>query len=265
MDHPHCPVGQRFALKSRRRGEQLEQAIYAAVLDELGRCGYAGLTMEGVATAARTGKATLYRRWQDKDELIIEALRDALPAADCSTDTGNVRDDLIAVLRHIVDLLNSPSGCAIQLVLSGAGRDNHFIRLVHDRVIGPRKTAMEAAIERGIQRGEVRPDAVTQLVLEIGPAAVIHRFLTRGSPLPEGFLDDVVDQVILPLLRPAEENQTRHKSTTARSSDAEGATASSKRSAPPSNPRGTSRSASPSSLSRPTSRSRPGSSIKPSV
>ena len=80
---------------TRRRGETLEHAIFDAVLDELQAVGYAGLTMEGVAARARTGKAALYRRWPCREDLIVDALHYALPSLADPPDHGNVRDDLL--------------------------------------------------------------------------------------------------------------------------------------------------------------------------
>ncbi len=95
------------AAGTRRRGEALERAIFAAVIDQLAAVGYAGLTMDGVAAAASTGKAALYRRWPSKAELVADALGHALPAPEDAPDRGNIREDLIEHMRQKAVVLNS--------------------------------------------------------------------------------------------------------------------------------------------------------------
>src|ERR1022692_411234 len=80
---------------TRRRGEQLENAIFDAILGELAEVGYHRLTMEGVAARAGTGKGALYRRWPSRESLVLAALRGRLPSLDEQPDTGSVRGDLV--------------------------------------------------------------------------------------------------------------------------------------------------------------------------
>jgi AcrR family transcriptional regulator len=107
---------------TRRRGESLESAIYDAALDQLARLGYSGLTMEGVAAAARTGKASLYRRWSHKDDLIVDALDAAMPHVGEPPDTGSLRDDLIALLGGTAEFVTSAVGRALQHSIMSAER-----------------------------------------------------------------------------------------------------------------------------------------------
>ena len=103
----------------RRRGEILERAIYDATLAELREVGYLNLSMERVAQRARTGNASLYRRWASRAELVIDAVSSVVPERDELPDTGSVRGDLLALLRQT---------CARQ----AAGRGGHAGR--HRRV-----------------------------------------------------------------------------------------------------------------------------------
>jgi AcrR family transcriptional regulator len=187
---------------SRRRGQVLEQAIFDATIDELRDCGFTGLTMEGVAASARTGKAALYRRWGSKEELVIDALNHALPPFDEPPDHGSVRDDLLELLRQMTELMNSPTGCAIQAIMSESNRDRGFIEVVKRRVLEPRKRLFRAVLQRAADRGEVRADAAKPLVADIGPAMVAERFHASGPPVPDAYLVSVVDDVVMPLLRP---------------------------------------------------------------
>ena len=187
---------------TRRRGETLEHAIFDAVLDELQAVGYAGLTMEGVAARARTGKAALYRRWPRREDLIVDALHYALPSLADPPDHGNVRDDLLDLLRRMTAIINSPTGCALQSLMAEIDREGACARVVHERVLAPRKQMFLTALRRGVDRGEVRPDAVTLLVAQVGPAMVLQRFLVDGAPVPDAYVVSVIDDVVVPLLRP---------------------------------------------------------------
>lgn len=186
----------------RRRGDVLEQAIYDAVVEQLGTVGYGALTMEGVAGQARTGKAALYRRWPSKDELVVDALQHRMPAVEDPPDTGSVRADVLEVLGRMARAINSPTGCAIQNLMSEAQRDRDFLRLVQARVIQPRKRMMMAVLRRAAERGEVRADAGSELVAEVGPAMLIYHFLTKGPPVAQRTVKAIVDQVVMPVLRP---------------------------------------------------------------
>jgi AcrR family transcriptional regulator len=186
----------------RRRGDVLEQAIYDAVVEQLGTVGYGALTMEGVAGQARTGKAALYRRWPSKDELVVDALQHRMPAVQDPPDTGSVRADVLDVLGRMARALNSPTGCAIQNIMSEAQRDRDFLRLVHSRVIQPRKRMMTDVLRRGAERGEVRADAGSGLLAEVGPAMLIYHFLVEGPPVTPHTVKTIVDQVLVPMLRP---------------------------------------------------------------
>ena len=188
--------------RSRRRGEALERAIFDAVLDELQRVGYVGLTMEGVAARAHTGKAALYRRWPRKEDLVVDAIEHALPSPAELPDHGDVRDDLLDLLRRLAAMLNSKAGCALQCLMSETERDEAFARLLHERVKEPRKRMFLDLLRRGADRGQVRPTAATQLVAEVGPALVMQRFLAEGAPVPDAYVASVVDDVVMPLLRP---------------------------------------------------------------
>jgi AcrR family transcriptional regulator len=188
--------------QTRRRGETLEHAIYDAVLDQLQRVGLTGLTMEGVATCAHTGKAALYRRWPCKEDLVVDALDHALPSVDDLPDHGHVRDDLLDLLRRMAALMNSPTGCALQALMVEVDQGRPLARLVKQRVLEPRKELFLGLLRRGVERGQVRPGAANQLCAEVGPSMVSQRFLAEGAPIPDDFLVSVVDDVVMPLLRP---------------------------------------------------------------
>jgi AcrR family transcriptional regulator len=191
---PSCPP-------HRRRGKALKHAIFDAVLRELHTVGYVGLTMEGVAACARTGKAALYRRWAGKEDLVVDALDHVLPSPRDLPDHGDVREDLLDLLRRMTAFLNSPTGCAMENLIADIDPDGRFARLLHQRIKEPRKHMLLAVLQRGVERGQLRPEAVSQLICDVGPALVMQRFSADGPPVPDDYVVSVVDDVIMPLLR----------------------------------------------------------------
>jgi AcrR family transcriptional regulator len=183
----------------RRRGQVLESAITEAVLALLGEIGYEAVTMEGIAARARTGKAALYRRWPSKADLVVDVLQRCLAPMDDVPDHGNVRDDLLAVLRRLAGVVNSPAGCAIPAI---ATRDRAFVELVAERVVVPQQRMLMDVLGRGIVRGEVRSDAPLDLVAEVGPSMLLKRVLADGPTVRDAFVVSIVDELLLPMIAP---------------------------------------------------------------
>jgi AcrR family transcriptional regulator len=197
---PTLPRPERVA--TRRRGDALECAIFDAVLHQLQTVGYTRLTMEGVAACARTGKAALYRRWTGKDDLVVDAIDHALPSLTDLPDHGDVREDLLDLLRRMTAMVNSPTGCALRCLLAEVDRDHQFSALLHERVLAPRKRGFLAVLERAADRGQVRAEAASPWVAEVGLAMVVQRFLVDGPPVPDDYVVSILDEVVMPLLRP---------------------------------------------------------------
>jgi AcrR family transcriptional regulator len=186
--------------RPRRRGEALFAAIYQAVVDELAESGYAGLTMERVAERAQTGKASLYRRWPNRFELVIDTAYHFLPQSADVADTGSLRGDLLAMLRAVSASLAGPAGQAMRGLLSEVVRDAGQAAQVRARSRGNSATAMRDVLRRAADRGEADPTAITERQMEAGISMLRFHFLTHGAPIPEETIVGIVDEVMLPLL-----------------------------------------------------------------
>lgn len=188
----------------RRRGEVLESAIFGATLQQLVTDGYARLTMEGVAAAAQTGKAALYRRWSSKEELVMDALRASLPAAGPAPDTGGLRGDLVEVVTRLRTAMFSESGAAVRAVMNELDheRAHAFLEIVLARVVEPTTRLIAEVLARGAARGEVRPAAVTPLVTDVVPALMLYRIKMCGGAPDHLDPEAIVDEVLLPIVRP---------------------------------------------------------------
>jgi AcrR family transcriptional regulator len=186
---------------SRRRGEKLHSAIYAATLAELIDVGYAELTMKGIALRAGASKGSLYRRWPSRAELVVDAMQHAVPEVLEVPDTGCVRDDVLGFLRRVAAVLNGPAGVAVRGLLTETIGDPELRAVVRARFIEPATRCMLEALRRGVVRGEVRPTALTPLVASVGPAVLREHVLLSGTPIPDSLLIDIVDTVVVPLTR----------------------------------------------------------------
>jgi AcrR family transcriptional regulator len=188
---------------ARRRGPALERAIFEATLEQLIACGYARLSMEAVAAAAQTGKASLYRRWGSKEQLVLDALSASLPPASEPPDTGSLRGDLLAVIAGLRDAMTSRTGCAARAVISELDHERAaaFIGLVHQQILDPAHLLLSRVVRAAAERGEAPLEAATPMVLDLVPAMMMYRAKTRRGGFTEQDAQALVDQVLLPVLR----------------------------------------------------------------
>jgi AcrR family transcriptional regulator len=190
----------------RRRGAALEDAILGAAYAELTEAGYAQFSVEAVAARAHTGKASIYRRWPSKQALVLDSLCAGLPTAEqCGlglvrSDDMSTADALREMARAITDLLNSPAGAAIRAVKCEAVADPELAREVDERFQAPRRAALLDLLQRGVERGEVRPDAVRPLIADVLPAMLTHRVILQREQLTERGITEIIEQILIPLI-----------------------------------------------------------------
>ena len=190
----------------RRRGAALEDAIRAAAYAELAAVGYTAFSVEAVAARARTGKASIYRRWPTKQHLVMDALCEQLPTpAQCGLaleldDSVTTADALRTVAGNIARVVNSPAGDAIRAIKCEAVSDPELAQLIDTRFQAPRREALLAILRRGVARGEVRPEAVTPVVADVMPAMIAHRVILQREPLTEQDIAAMIEEVFLPLV-----------------------------------------------------------------
>ncbi|MFF8606362.1 TetR/AcrR family transcriptional regulator [Streptomyces sp. NPDC015346] len=189
---------------SRRRGPVLERAILEAALEQLSTVGWNGLTMEGVAVGARTGKAAVYRRWPSKEDLVADALQAGLPTLDEAPDRGSVREDLYQLCRRVRAAMYSKPGFALRAVIHECDREaaERFHGLIVSGVIEPTTRLFREVVQRGIRRGDVRSDATDDLLFDVIPAMMMYRAKMCASEWTDPEMAAMIDQILLPLLRP---------------------------------------------------------------
>ncbi|WP_255949575.1 TetR/AcrR family transcriptional regulator [Streptomyces odontomachi] len=187
----------------RRRGEELRAAILDATIAELSEVGYAKLAMERVAARARTSKASLYSRWPNRAELVVAALRHhGGPPLAGPADTGSLREDVLALLRHGAKSLNGLFGEAVRGLMAESLTSPEDTENLRANMFTSRNRLMREILERAAARGEIAEDAIKPQVISFAPALVDYHFLVRGAPIPDEVLTTIVDDLLLPLLTP---------------------------------------------------------------
>lgn len=179
----------------RPRDPQTDQAIHRAALKLLTDKGYAGMSVEGVAAEAGVGKTTIYRRYASKEELVagaLGALRDNLGPL---PDTGDVRSDLVEMILQMRRAIRRGPGFGMMgALLVEESRSPELLELLRERVLRPRRDEAVTVLQRGVDRGEVRPDADLEVAVQAMVGAVYMRHIF-GAPESRRAIEQTVDTV----------------------------------------------------------------------
>jgi AcrR family transcriptional regulator len=181
----------------RPRSEASHQAIIRATLELLLEGGYRSLTMEGVRARAGVGKATIYRRWSSKEELIRDVvgfMHDNLQAP----DTGSLRGDYEG-MASLVRAAARRAGAATLMprLLGDVANDPELRAIFYDNLVEPRRAQMRAVLQRAVARGEIRDDVDIELIIDLFAGPVVYRLLITGgdyAQLPE--IEDQLDALL---------------------------------------------------------------------
>ncbi|WP_043683048.1 TetR/AcrR family transcriptional regulator [Streptomyces xylophagus] len=180
--------------QTRRRGAALEADILDAVWEELAEVGYARLTMEGVAARAKTGKQVLYRRWPNRAELVKAALPHRTGfLADQLPDTGELRADVLAVLRLMVERQREIGPDVIRGLLAEApDLDPKVFGIMHDILL--------TLLRRAVERGEIPTADLPRRVVTVPAQLLRYEMVISRDPVADALLVEIVDDVFLPLV-----------------------------------------------------------------
>ncbi len=188
-------------MQTRRRGAALEEAILRAAADTLTESGFAGLTMDAVAKRAGTNKNAIYRRWPDRLALGMAAYRQ-LTTTIQPPDTGDLRDDVLEMLRRANRHLSSPLGMILRELLAAAGGAANLLAQLADQSTDTTAATWLVILGRAVARGEASPESLHPRVATVAIVLLRNEFVTRGVPTaPDEVLIEIVDEVFLPLVR----------------------------------------------------------------
>jgi AcrR family transcriptional regulator len=183
-------------MPGRPRSEASHQAIIQATLELLVENGYGSLTMEAVRTRAGVGKATIYRRWSSKEELVRDAivfLHDDFDAP----DTGSLRGDYDA-LATLVRASASRGGATLMPRLLGeAINDPELFAIFRANLVDPRRAALRSVLERAVARGEIREGVDVELMVDLFAGPAVYRLLITGGDMARMFsVDDQLEALM---------------------------------------------------------------------
>jgi AcrR family transcriptional regulator len=177
------------------------EAILRATLDVLAENGYDALRLDVVAARAKASKATLYRHWPGKADLVVAAVR-CYKQADlvAQTDTGSLRGDVLAALRAITDSMTGPTGQIMAGVVIAMQRDAELARTVRTSMLKDKHDLARRMLDRAIARGELPADTDPEIFPEIAFGLLFARIFIRGGPADEAYLTRLADEIIIPLM-----------------------------------------------------------------
>jgi AcrR family transcriptional regulator len=186
----------------RRRDESRDPEILRAALDVLAETGYERMTMDAVAARARTGKATIYRRWASKAQLVVDAIASAghggITAASLP-DTGSLRGDLLALAAAGSGKESSKMLHIMAGLISALPHHPDLAAIVQDQLVAPRSALMRDLLERAVARGEIAPGRNLDTLALVGPAMTVYRLMIMNKPLDRAFHAVLVDEILLPM------------------------------------------------------------------
>jgi len=186
--------------RPRVEGER-EDEILDATVELLMELGYDRLTMDAVAKRARASKATLYRRWETKASLVVEALVRAKTSPQIEQhDTGSLRGDLLATFCGHEGIGGAATGI-LGAVITAVSTDPEFARLFRQNFIEPKVAVSKAIYERAQERGEISSDVDVDLIAPALAGILMHRAFLLGEPIDDATIARVVDHVILPAVQ----------------------------------------------------------------
>lgn len=194
LDAPPVKLG-------RKMDRTRDQEILDATLDVLAETGYDGMTIDMVAARAKAGKATLYRRWPSKPDLVLDAVAcmkassidlEALP------DTGTLRGDLVAMVRAPSIRDGEHKLKVMAGIVSMISRSPEMADAAREALVEPRAAANRILFQRAVDRGEIPADSPIETLCMIGPAMVAYRVLMLRIPVDRDYLISNIDRVILP-------------------------------------------------------------------
>jgi AcrR family transcriptional regulator len=191
----------RVPQRGRPRDASRDDALRQAALEVMAEVGYRALTMDAVAARARAGKATIYRRWESKLDLVIDTCTQLATQNLAAPDTGSLAGDLREFLSSFAAFLSGPIGKAAQALVGELPHEPELASAFRETFLISQRDVLRGILDRAAERGELKADAPRGMAVEIAGAALIYRLMLTGDPLDEPFVEKVVEQVLLPLVR----------------------------------------------------------------
>jgi AcrR family transcriptional regulator len=183
----------------RPRDAKVDTALLTSTQDLLLEEGFDRVSVDSVAARAGVGKAAIYRRWSGKTALVVAAVAE-LNRVPPVPDTGGLREDLLACARTFVR--NERTQRVLAGLMTAMVHDDELRTAAHDALGGPFTRLFSEVMTRAVERGQALASADAEAVSQVFPALAFHRGAALGLPVDEEFVVRVVDNLLMPLLRP---------------------------------------------------------------
>lgn len=179
-----------------------EAELLLVTLQLLQEHGYDRLTIDAVANTARASKATVYRRWPSKAELVLAAFTEGVRQAAVLPNTGTLRGDLLK-LGEICCKQTEHHASTLRAVLVEVSRHPALNHAMQHSFIDQREALMKQVLQQAVERGEIKQSAITEELWDLLPGYLIFRSVVQNRPPSQRTVAAVVDEYILPgLTRP---------------------------------------------------------------
>lgn len=182
LGRPRCPL--------------VHHRILDASLEELREVGWENLTMDAIAQRAGVGKATIYRRWCSKAQLLLEALLDLEDESLQLKDTGNLTHDLRRQMHALVDFFVGDHQVTVRAILAAVQTDEEVAAVFRDRWLLKRKCVIERAMALAVDRGQMNPVVDADLMLDLLYAPLYFRLVMGHEELSHSLVDRLLDSVL---------------------------------------------------------------------
>lgn len=180
----------------RPRSLEADEAILEAAVDVFAEVGFEALTMEGVAARAGVGKNTVYRRYPNKLELVVSAVRSYTNVGAAPPDTGSTRGDVQAIVDDLVAIVtDTPMGRMLPILVATRTRVPE-LDAAYSAIVADKRARSAAVVRRAVERGDFRVDVDVETVVDAFVSPVFYRLLVTNAPLDEAFRAAVVDAVM---------------------------------------------------------------------
>ncbi|WP_086826708.1 TetR/AcrR family transcriptional regulator [Allokutzneria sp. NRRL B-24872] len=185
--------------RGRPRSSAAQDAIISATLSVLVESGFAGLTIEAVASRAGVGRPTIYRRWASREDLVVDALATTVPVAS-TVDTGDLLADIASTVRIAINGLGgSELGGAVVGVLAASAGNPPLAAALAERYLGPRLGVVSELIARGMAAGVLRTDLSPEVIRDLLLGPLVYHWLVTGAPMPESDTEALFTAVLTTL------------------------------------------------------------------
>lgn len=179
----------------RPRDAAVDDAILTATVDLLVEVGFTGLTVDAVAARAGVGKATIYRRWRGKEQLVLDALTASRLHPEVP-DTGSLRSDLLAYYEPLTEAEAQAGAIRLMPALAAQAAVGDELAERLRAFVSDRRTPLAEVIERAQARGEVQQDLDVELAIDLLTGPIMYRLYFSGSPVDRPTVEGLIDRVL---------------------------------------------------------------------